>query len=547
MMGARLDSMDRVRHQALREGCLLVAILAAFAGFKLVTNPTPFGRMAGDASHYFEVARHVAEGDGLVTSVSVWHQGLRPLPHRSTIYPVWPLLLGGIGRHVGLEFAVTAVPEFLYLLSLVLLYSLANRIAATWGSRTVEIWRVPATLTVGHLAVLLFGISPIYFRFTSLAHTEALAFTLSFAALLALDRTRERSPVPWSALAGALAGLAYLTRSQMIGVPLAITAGLALVGASDRLWLRAALASAAGAIAVCIPWALFLASFVEYFSLRMLVDFSAYRETPELDPYGGFVAVETFAKFLVDRGRGFLVAFRPLGAHSYSASFGPIVYLIPLVALSLLLSTRDRRRLILGLRARAAITPLTTVLAGLAGLAFPHLAHSIWFGGWQFHSRQGLPMIFLIVPALGYLLPTRRERPPAAWRTVALLLMGGSLVYLGIQLPSHIGWRNSPPTLAELELSSWLSAQDPPPLSLSTMARRLSLLSRERFHWIHCEDSAEQTKRYFRYLGIDYLIVSQRGLRCPSFVGMDTELERAAVFGEGASRITVFRPVRPRG
>jgi hypothetical protein len=387
--------------------------------------------------------------------------------------------------------------------------------------------------------------SPIYFRFTSLAHTEALAFTLSFAALLALDRTRERSPVPWSALAGALAGLAYLTRSQMIGVPLAITAGLALVGAPNRLWLRAALASAAGAIAVCIPWALFLASFVEYFSPRMLVDFSAYRETPELDPYGGFVAVETFAEFLIDRGQGFLVAFHPLGTHSYIVSFGPVVYLIPLLTLALLLSTAGRQRLLLGLRARASITPLATVLTGLAGLAFPHLAHSIWFGGWQFHWRQGLPMIFLIVPALGYLLPRRREQPPTAWRAVALLLTGGSLAWLATHLPSQVGWRNASPTLAELELSRWLGAQDPPPLSLSTMARRLSLLSRESFHWIHCEDSAEQTRRYFRYLDVDYLIVPKRGLRCPFFVGLEAELEQTAVFGEGASRLTVFRPVHP--
>src|SRR5512146_3285628 len=59
-----------------------------------------------DGSNYFQMARHVAEGDGLVTSLSLYHVGYKQLPTRSFMtYPVWPLLLGYTGRIVGMTAA----------------------------------------------------------------------------------------------------------------------------------------------------------------------------------------------------------------------------------------------------------------------------------------------------------------------------------------------------------------------------------------------------------------------------------------------------------
>ena len=75
---------------------LLLILLCLLAALKWGYNPG-LGRNALDGDYYYQIARHVAEGDGLVTSVSLYHQGFKELPHPINIYPLWPLLLGYSG------------------------------------------------------------------------------------------------------------------------------------------------------------------------------------------------------------------------------------------------------------------------------------------------------------------------------------------------------------------------------------------------------------------------------------------------------------------
>ncbi|MCZ6464677.1 MAG: hypothetical protein O7A09_10105 [Proteobacteria bacterium] len=532
-MGVRPNSYERI---------VLVALLIGFSAMKLATNPDPSGSEAGDGWGYLDVARHVAEGDGLVTSVSVWHMGLDPLPHPSTLYPLWPLLLGNAARTVGLDTAARALPELLYLLSLGLLYLLALRLAETWGTATIAIGRLPPTLNVGHVAILVFGLSPVYARHTSLPFAEGLAFTLSFAALLALSGTRGRRPALWAALAGVLGGLAYLTRSQLIAVPLAVTASLVWVGLHRPRLRVAAGVSAVAAVAVCVPWIVHLVSVASPFEPRMLLDFAAYRGTPELAPLERLVPTDSVGAFLLDRAGGLLVAFHPWRPDSYVASIGPIAYLVPLAALALLV-TAGRRVHALS-QEEGSVATLATMLVGLAALALTHASHGVWPAEWQFHWRAGLPLVFLIVPALAYLLP-RREVPRAGWRIAGLLLTAGSLVYLVLGLPLHVGWRNTPASPAEVALSRWLDVQQPLPVSLSTRARPLSVTGRSNFHWIRCADSWAQTERYFEVLGTDYLIVYGHDERCRFLAGLDPAREPVASFGAGRARIRVFQPFAP--
>ena len=141
---------------------------------------------------------------------------------------------------------------------------------------------------LGHVAVFVLGTNSAFFVFTSVPWTEALAFGLLFGALLALSETVRRRSVGWAATAGAVGALAYLTRSQMIGVPVAVVCALAFAG-NDRSRTRLVGAALAAGTAVTLPWILYLASFVTHFPVRMLVDFVAYRETPQLPPYPGLV------------------------------------------------------------------------------------------------------------------------------------------------------------------------------------------------------------------------------------------------------------------
>ena len=81
---------------------LLAAILLSLLTQKLAFDPEPIGHGRADGSFYYQVARHVASGDGLRTSVSLYNQGLRELPAPTTITPLWPLVLGATGRWIGL-------------------------------------------------------------------------------------------------------------------------------------------------------------------------------------------------------------------------------------------------------------------------------------------------------------------------------------------------------------------------------------------------------------------------------------------------------------
>ena len=57
-----------------------------------------------DGNYYYQIARHVAAGDGLRTSVSLYHQGLRVLPQRATVYPLWPWLCATSREYVPTSF-----------------------------------------------------------------------------------------------------------------------------------------------------------------------------------------------------------------------------------------------------------------------------------------------------------------------------------------------------------------------------------------------------------------------------------------------------------
>ena len=184
------------------------------------------GEWANDADYYFTIARSVAEGEGLKSNLSLYYQGFKELPHFVTGSPVWPLFLGSIGAVIGMETAALWVPNALYMTSLVLLYLLGVRLTRAISAPAGEngsapqaaaaaggwLFREDAVVNLGHVAVLLFASNAVYFQFSSVPNNEPLAFCLVFGALLALERAARGHAIGWALLAGALAGLAVLTR-----------------------------------------------------------------------------------------------------------------------------------------------------------------------------------------------------------------------------------------------------------------------------------------------------------------------------------------------
>ncbi len=118
---------ERAR-RTLPEGWLLtVLLLAGLALLKLEFNPG-LGRDFLDGNYYFQIAQHVERGEGLKTHVSLYHQGLKSFPHAANVAPIWPLALGYLGRWVDLWKLCETLPEALYLVDLLLLFLLADRL-----------------------------------------------------------------------------------------------------------------------------------------------------------------------------------------------------------------------------------------------------------------------------------------------------------------------------------------------------------------------------------------------------------------------------------
>jgi hypothetical protein len=256
--------------RGLAHGAFLLTLGAA--GWLTFTCQRPL-TTGLDSAFYYQVARHVSEGAGLVTSVSLYHQGLTPLPHATNVYPAWPLLLGGVGRWIGMERAAHLLPRLLYLLDLVLAYLLVRRVGARFGK--------PA---LGHAAIALLAFAPAFFVSTALPYTEGLGVALGLCTLGAIDvattSTRPRRQVVGAALAGVLAGAAYATRFQLIGFVVALPF---VPWPRPRRVLLGVVAVSAALVPIALV-GLQLAS-LPGFTPAMLFDFSAWRAAPDLPPF----------------------------------------------------------------------------------------------------------------------------------------------------------------------------------------------------------------------------------------------------------------------
>ncbi len=519
---------------------VLFLLLALLSGLKVAYDPG-LGRNGLDGAYYYQVARHVAEGDGLVTSVSLYHQGFETLPHRTNIYPLWPLLLGYAGRIVPLPVAAAVLPEALYLASLLLLYPLANRLLERLRGRPDPfLFDGGRVLDLGHVAVLLFGVNAVFFNFTSLPYTEGLGFALGFAALLALDRCASGRALGWAAVAGGAAALAYLARVQMMMLVPAVVGALALSGLRRRERLAAAGVAAAAAALVVLPWLLYLASFIDPFEPRVLYQFRAFRETLEIEPFSSAYPIEPgiWAR-LQDLAAGVAAAFDPRGgASSYVGSFGLAAFAVPLALLHLAMQPR-RWRPLAGLLARPEGAVVTATVAAAAAMVLPlHFLHLRFLWEWRFGFRHGLPFGLLVLAAVAYLLvygePLVRR---LALGLVALSLVTGSAGTAEI-LAAPPGWGLTPP---ERELTAWLDEQSPRPVVLTTNSQPLSVYSRAGFHWMECREDAGKTRTMLRLLPIDYVLVYQGETGCPFIRGVP-ELAPVRRFGEGADAVWVLAP-----
>jgi hypothetical protein len=498
------------------EWLLLGCILALLAGlrFSLDSGPGPFGV---DGGYYVQIARNLYEGRGLTTSVDLYHQGLDPLPAPTNIYPLWPALLAGYARLAGMEHAVHDLSRVLYLVSLLALYSIARRVAP-------EVQRIHGGFTVAHLAVLLFGLTPVFFTSTTFPYTEGLAFAVACAALATTFR-----PGPLAAfIGGVLGALATLTRSQMLMLAFALVAVRALAALREKRWKELFL-SAAGLAAVLVPWLLYVRTFAGSFAISHL--WVSYSQPNGIRPYQLGVATGSISESLAVKAQGLVTSFNPWSPHSFVALFGAVALLVPIAALHWL------RRVV---REKPAISSGVLALAAsgamLTGVLL--LTPQRYFRPWLFGWRHGLPLIFLLILALVELIGFGHR----VVRIGALAIATISVLWGGATTVRTVA-AGPPPGLtpAERQLVAWLDRQPPSTVVLTTNAQSLAPFTRVNLRWAACDDSPETIRDLFSKVRTDYAAIYEREQGCRFSEALRQVARPVGVLGAAPQRILLVR------
>lgn len=495
-----------------------LVIFAALGALRVSrwAGPGPYGL---DASFYFQIARNVAGGEGLLTNVSLYFEGWK-LPAITTIYPLWPLVLGFAGRLIGLGTAANVLPPVLYLVSLPLFFLLARRVCRDLAVVPTRRWWLPDT---EHALLTLFGLNPSYFSASTHPYTEGLAFVTGCAALLALGRSSRQA-----AAAGGFAALAFLTRSQMICIVAGIAGVLARDAWRDRKRWKNLVAYTAPAATLVLIWIVYV-RFVPGYGV-----IAGRNDRVALPPFDQQVRAESFLELLADRAKGLVVAFDASSDYSYVHNFGPVAFLVPLAALVWLINRRAgsmRRPGASGLATQA------TVASGLIFLVTLFLFHGDFFLPWLFGWRHGIPLIFLLAVAIPYLL-TREQRWLRIGATaVVIVSLGMSAVTVWRFVRTPDGFRFSS---AESGVMAFLSTRVPKPMVITTHAQTLAVGSSANFHWTICKADPATTRVMLQRLPIDYVFVYEGEQRCRFVQGLGDVLQPLAAFGGGPDRIYVL-------
>ena len=519
------------RAHAIGWAAVIIGALTLLRFAKGAGDP-PYGV---DASYYFQLARHVMHGEGLVTTVSLYHEGW-VVPAKTTIYPLWPLLLGYAGRFIGLERAADLLPRVLYVVDLVLLYLLAMRIAIRFGGlRMGRPWWLPDS---AHWVVAIFGLAPRFFGATTHPYTEGLGFAMAFGSFLALERFERTRGLAPAALSGMFAGLAFLTRTQLIGVAIGCFLALAWLAVRDRTARAGTIVWSLAAVVAIAPWLFFL-GFVP-----VLMENDLPRVA--LPHFAGWSELPTRTAWLQQRASSFRVMFDPSNELSYVQSFGIVAFLVPLAAIAALVHRAKMWRGLQPARVQPArdggLKPAPHLLTNavlIAGVFFFFslmLYHSEVWKPWLFGWRHGLPYVLLIALTVPWLVARAGPFAPA----IALVLLV-SVVASARSVAAFVRSPDTDLTPAEMQLVAWMNARKVS--AITTNAQILGSMSDAHLYWTYCDAPGTSTRAMLAKMPITHVILYEREARCRFIMEADP-LRLAAAFGEPGRRIFVLQPLR---
>lgn len=473
-----------------------------------------------DGSYYAEVARHVRDGLGLTSHLSLYHAGDEQFPHPTSIYPLWPLLLGFVSRVADLETAGHWLPLVLSQGALVLAFGFGRRL---WPEPLFP--SVLPSFHAGHALVLLLGLQHDFVYYTVIPYTEALSWLLLFAFFWrALVRAGDTGPA-WGLEVGLWASALYFARAQLIIVPIAVAGAYAvrLLAGPDRGRIAVQALLALGVIGAGLgAWWRYLSTFVHDPSLSTLLRFDQNRANGLLSEFDVIVNRPTLGATLLDRLEGVGVAYSSLASDGYDQVFWASHWALPaalpfLVAAGWTTLGRDGlRAAVEALRTPRAFAWALMLLVAAGGLASVHLAHKQFNGAWYFDRRQSMVAFLAFWLALGWLLRLRR---PVATVLGVLVLSTSTLVGTRSMLrqADAVGGEFRDPVRFR-ELATWLKREAADsPLTVAMQGGKVQRAAlrtgKVGYHWFHDDSSYADILAMTDRLGAKYLIFLENETR----------------------------------
>lgn len=498
---------------------LFAAMMIALAVGR-IAHTAQVRSMYVDGGLYLEVAKHVRDGHGLVTNLSLYHSGYERFPHPTSLYPLWPWILGMGGRLVDIDLLAHWLPVTL---------SLAAVFAAFLFGR--RLWPEPMFpddlpgLHAGHVFALGLAVQHEFLWYSVLPYTEPLAWLLVFGLLWRVVQKGPDLGWGWAVEIGVWLSLLYLVRFQLMVALMAMAAAYAIriaLGPQRGRLLAHATVALGIPVAVMAAWFLHIRTFVADAGLGSLLRFDQNRSNHLLSEIDIIVDTPGPLWLLLDRASGIPVAWDPASGSSYTGSYyamhWALAAAIPFAVVAVVQTlrrdgwapVRDR------LRRPEGAHWFFVLLFATGALLSVHAIHKHYNGSWYFGSRQGLTSLPAFLLPMAWLL--RHEKRLARLFGIVVL---STVAMVGTQRVWDYG--TVAPTVQREgdrfdELIPWLEKHKGPDGRLivavdSAQVQRLAWQTEDiGYHWIQAATPYTDIVAMTDRLGARYVIVRKRAL-----------------------------------
>ena len=469
-----------------------------------------------DGSYYYNIAQNIRDSLGFTTNISLYHQGMTYFPHPTPVYPVWPYVLGYLGRFVSMDLLAHFLPVLFYFLTWWVVYCLIQKVLP--GE---IVFKGKFVIKYAHVGVLIFFLHSKYFEATSKPYTEGIAYLLLLVCFWRLILIMPRCRFITGLEIGLWAAILFLTRSQFIVFLFSVCFFYLMVWVLARQikYLAVTFTIIASFLLCSTPQLIFLFKSLGVTNPLAILFFDQYQASAWLSPLDVLVGYRDVFEFLYYKFTGVMVAFLPWGKYSYAQTFHLFQYSFVLLVFILLWVYRKRTiRKDLYQKIKAYILNeekhfiLFFIFFAAAAFASIHLLHKKMWAVWNFPTRHSL--ICSLIFFLSFIYLFKQNLYPWLKQAALYIFFLGVLVgvvNLSTQTVNQLYSETYSNKMSSL--IHWLkneSAQKPSLRVAMWNPQKLSVYTDGvDFHWIYYNTSQKDLRNLFTKLGVNYLLLKE--------------------------------------